>query len=96
MIKGSEQPYLPGRRAWIKVRSYTTAEGMIAGATGTPTSPTALLLARYDAIGRLRLIARSTPPPTAVRRELSERLQPAGPRSPLAREPFLRGVGNSG
>lgn len=54
VIKGGGQPYLPGRRAWIKVRSHTTAEGLIGGVTGTLASPATLLLARYDVLGHLR------------------------------------------
>ncbi|MFE3169224.1 ATP-dependent DNA ligase [Streptomyces sp. NPDC059224] len=77
VLKGSEQRYLPGRRAWIKVRSRTTAEGVIGGVTGPLASPASLLLARYDGAGRLRLIARSTPLPTAVRTDLAGRLRAA-------------------
>ncbi|MET7575297.1 hypothetical protein ABZT04_43635 [Streptomyces sp. NPDC005492] len=46
--------------------------------TGTLKSPATLLLGRYDAIGTLRMIARTTPLPTAVRRDLAHRLVPAG------------------
>jgi hypothetical protein len=35
----------------IKVRSYTTTEGVIGDVTGSLASPTTLLLARYDAVG---------------------------------------------
>ncbi|MEU2289177.1 hypothetical protein ABZ614_46185 [Streptomyces sp. NPDC013178] len=45
-------------------------------------SPAALLLARFDTIGHLRLIARITPLPTGVRRDLGQRLHPAGPDHP--------------
>ncbi len=65
MIKGGGQPYLPGRRAWIKVRSHTTAEGLIGGVTGTLDSQATLLLARYDVLGHRRMIARTTPLSTA-------------------------------
>ncbi|MFE6097762.1 hypothetical protein ACFQ7M_38245 [Streptomyces massasporeus] len=71
VLKGTAQPYLPGKRAWIKVRSRATAEGIIGGVTGELTSPSTLLLGRYDAAGDLRLIARTTPLPTVVRRERS-------------------------
>ncbi|MEU1916197.1 ATP-dependent DNA ligase [Streptomyces massasporeus] len=79
VLKGSEQRYLPGKRAWLKVRSRVTAEGVIGGVTGTLASPASLLLARYDDAGHLRLVARSAPLPTAVRRELAGLLRQAGP-----------------
>lgn len=61
VVKGSKQRYLPGRRAWIKVRAHTTAEGIIAGVTGRLSSPSSLLLARYDGAGRLWLLAAPLP-----------------------------------
>ncbi|MER5297648.1 ATP-dependent DNA ligase, partial [Streptomyces pharetrae] len=33
MVKGLDQPYLPGKRAWIKVRSHITTEALLAGIT---------------------------------------------------------------
>ncbi|PWI15979.1 ATP-dependent DNA ligase [Streptomyces sp. Act143] len=96
VCKGSEQKYLPGKRAWIKVRSRVTAEGVIGGVTGTLASPASLLLARYDHAGRLRLVARSTPLPTAVRRDLAGRLHPAGPDHPWHGRRFSAGWGTRG
>lgn len=93
VLKGSEQRYLPGKRAWIKVRSRMTAEGIIAGVTGAVTSPASLLLARYDDTGRLRLIARTTPLPAAVRRDLGGRLVAAGPDHPWHGRRFSAGWG---
>ncbi|MFD1272407.1 hypothetical protein ACFQ51_12690 [Streptomyces kaempferi] len=75
--KGSEQRYLPGKRTWIRVRSRMTTEVIIAGATGAVTSPASLPPTRYDDTGRLRLIARTTPLPAAVRRDLGGRLRAA-------------------
>ncbi|MFF0092699.1 ATP-dependent DNA ligase [Streptomyces canus] len=93
VLKGSEQRYWPGKRAWIKVRSRVTAEGVIGGVTGTLAAPASLLLARYDDAGRLRLIARSTPLPAAVRRDLAGRLRPAGPEHPWQGRRFSAGWG---
>ncbi|WP_330352000.1 hypothetical protein [Streptomyces chartreusis] len=56
------------------MRARTTAEAVIGGATGAPASPSTLLLARYDDSGRLRLIARTTPRATAVRRAVGAQL----------------------
>ncbi|WP_430378180.1 hypothetical protein [Streptomyces sp. B1-3] len=96
VIKGSEQRYLPGRRAWIKVRSRTTAEGIISGVTGWLSSPSSLLLARYDDVGRLRLIARTTPLTGAARRDLAERLRAAAPDHPWRGVRFSAGWGGRG
>ncbi|MFD5742594.1 hypothetical protein ACFXJM_37730 [Streptomyces massasporeus] len=50
VLKGTAQPYLPGKQAWIKVRSRATAEGIIGGVTGELTSSATLLLGHYDAV----------------------------------------------
>ncbi len=96
VIKGGGQPYLPGKRAWIKVRSHRTAEGLIGGVTGALASPATLLLARYDALGYLRLIARSTPLSTATRRDLALRLHRADSDHPWQGRHFSVGWGTSG
>ncbi|MFJ9729396.1 hypothetical protein ACIRP3_42350 [Streptomyces sp. NPDC101209] len=97
VLKGSEQRYLPGKRAWLKVRSQVTTERIIGGVTGTLAAPASLLLAaRYDDAGRLRLIAPSTPLPTAVRRDLAGRLRPAGPEHPWHGRSFSAGWGTRG
>ncbi|MEV6809687.1 ATP-dependent DNA ligase [Streptomyces sp. NPDC051132] len=82
MAKGLEQPYLPGKRAWIKVRSYVSSEAVLAGITGSLASPQMLLLGRRDAAGRLRMVARTTPLRAADRREIAQRVTPGGPDHP--------------
>ncbi|MGW3311469.1 hypothetical protein ACWDG9_33355 [Streptomyces sp. NPDC001073] len=64
--------------------------------TGTPTGPLTLLLARYDQAGNLRLIARTTPLTTAVRRDLGSRLHPAGAGHPWRGRRFSAGWGTRG
>ncbi|MEU9190062.1 hypothetical protein AB0D14_37130, partial [Streptomyces sp. NPDC048484] len=66
---------------------------MIGAVTGTPTSPSTLLLARYNAAGRLRLMARTTPLATTVRRDLGAQLRPAGPGHPWHGRRFSAGWG---
>ena len=73
-----------------------TAEGIIAVVTGAVTSPASLLLARYDDTGRLRLIARTTPSPAAVRRDLGGRLHVADPDHPWQGRRFSAGWGTRG
>jgi ATP-dependent DNA ligase len=52
--------YQPGRRAWRKLRAKTTTEAIIGGLTGTVSDPETLLLGRYDTVGRLRCVDRTT------------------------------------
>ncbi|MEU2718279.1 hypothetical protein [Streptomyces sp. NPDC007205] len=59
-------------------------------------SPGTLLLARYDGAGRLRLIAGTTPLPTALRRELAQQLPPAGHDHPWHGRRFGAGWGTRG
>lgn len=96
VVKGSEQRYAMGKRGWLKVRARTTAEAVIGGVTGAATSPSTLLLARYDVSGRLRLIARTTPLATAVRRAVGAQLRLAGPEHPWHGRSFSAGWGASG
>ncbi|MGW7356252.1 ATP-dependent DNA ligase [Streptomyces sp. NPDC054802] len=82
VAKGAAQPYRPGRRGWQKYRSRDTAEALIGAVTGTLTRPETVLLGRYTSDGELRLVARSTPAPPALRDQLSDQLHPGGPDHP--------------
>jgi ATP-dependent DNA ligase len=93
VTKGLGQTYRPGERGWWKTRAYATAEGVIGGITGPLHSPQTLLLGRYDGVGDLRLIARSTPLPATVRRDLAQALAPAGPGHPWQGRRFSAGWG---
>ena len=55
---------------------------MIGAVTGPVSSPHTLLLGRYDKAGKLRLVARTTPLNTSVRRDLGRRTEPAGTEHP--------------
>ncbi|WP_318275662.1 hypothetical protein [Streptomyces pharetrae] len=96
MVKGLDQPYLPGKRVWGKVRSHVTSEAVLAGITGSLTSPQTLLLGRYDTAGHLRLVARTTPLRTADRREIAQRVIPGGPEHPWRGRRFSVGWGTRG
>ncbi|MFH8620114.1 hypothetical protein ACH4E8_34235 [Streptomyces sp. NPDC017979] len=74
----------------------TTAEGLIGGVTGTLASPATLLLARYGALGNLRMIARTIPLSTAVRRDLAQQLQRADADHPWQGRHFSAGWGTRG
>ncbi|OIV39359.1 ATP-dependent DNA ligase [Mangrovactinospora gilvigrisea] len=96
VAKGAEQPYRPGARGWLKIRSRSSAEALIAGTTGSRSAPASLLVARYDDTGRLRLVARTTPLPPAARRDLGARLTPAGAEHPWHGRHFSAGWGGRG
>ncbi|MEV7889927.1 ATP-dependent DNA ligase [Streptomyces sp. NPDC002817] len=96
LVKGLDQAYQPGSRGWIKVRSHITSEAVIGGVTGTAAGPLTLLLARYDEAGDLRLIARSTPLTTVVRRDLGSRLHPDDAGHPWHGRRFSAGWGTRG
>jgi ATP-dependent DNA ligase len=93
--KGSEQKYTPGYRGWVKVRSRHSAEAVIGAVTGLVPRPSALLLGRYDAAGRLRLVARTTPLPGGLAQRIGERLVVAGSEHPWFRARFSAGWGRS-
>ncbi|MFF8842060.1 DUF2188 domain-containing protein [Streptomyces sp. NPDC015127] len=82
VAKGLGQAYEPGRRGWQKYRSRHTAEAVVGAVTGTLKRPESVLLGRYDAGGELRLVARSTPLPAALRSELGGLFTAAGPDHP--------------
>lgn len=82
VLRLGRRPYRPGERELVKVRAYDTAEAVIAGVTGPLNAPVTLLLGRYDRAGRLRLTARTTPLPAAMRREVAARLVPGCPDHP--------------
>ncbi|MFD5111773.1 ATP-dependent DNA ligase [Streptomyces sp. NPDC058391] len=84
VVKTADGSCLPGERggSWGKIRAYDTAEGVIAGVTGRPHSPTTLLLGRHDSAGRLRLVARTTPLAAVDRAQVGPLLTPVGPGHP--------------
>ncbi|GAB2622804.1 hypothetical protein GCM10027168_63490 [Streptomyces capparidis] len=70
------------RRGWLKIRSRHTTEALIGAITGHPTHPTTLLLGRWDTVGLLRLVARTTPLTDTVAGDVARVLAPAGPSHP--------------
>ena len=80
VIKPLRSRYQPGKRGWRKLRRRHTTEAIIAGVIGTLHEPGVLLLARYDADGRLRYAGRTSPLPPAARRELAPLLTQSGNR----------------
>jgi ATP-dependent DNA ligase len=69
---------------WWKYKLKTTTEALIAGLTGTVTSPSTLLLGRRDARGRLRFVGRTSALTAPQRLEITKMATPitAGVRHP--------------
>jgi ATP-dependent DNA ligase len=95
MIKDPGSRYRPGERGWQKLRTRTTAEGIIGAVTGTVHAPKSLLFGRLDPAGRLQLIARSTPLSRPASAELGVALRPAGQEHPWYGRRFSAGWGAS-
>lgn len=91
VIKDPASRYRPGARGWDKLRARTTAEAVIGAVTGTPRSPTSLLLGRFDNAGRLRMVGRTTPLHRSAAAELGGVLRPAGPEHPWYGRQFSGG-----
>lgn len=91
MIKDPASRYRPGVRGWAKVRARTTTEAVIGAVTGTPRSPTSLLLGRFDTAGGLRMVGRTTPLHRGAAAELGSVLRPAGPEHPWNGRRFFGG-----
>lgn len=94
VVKGLAQRYMPGRRGWLKVRARASAEAVVAAVTGPVSAPSTLLLGRWDADGRLRFIARTTPLSPAARRELGALLYPGDEAHPWMGRRFSAGWGS--
>ncbi|WP_308307687.1 ATP-dependent DNA ligase [Streptomyces sp. ISL-10] len=82
VIKGLRQRYVPGARAWFKVRRRETTEAVIGAVTGSLAQPQLLVLGRYDADHRLRPVGRTTPLRPDAARQLADHLTAYGPGHP--------------
>ncbi|MFP1629894.1 ATP-dependent DNA ligase [Streptomyces sp. 5K101] len=82
VIKGLRQRYVPGARAWFKVRRRETTEAVIGAVTGSLARPQLLVLGRYDTDHRLRPVGRTTPLRPDAARQLADHLTTSGPGHP--------------
>ncbi|WP_225636721.1 ATP-dependent DNA ligase [Streptomyces solaniscabiei] len=94
VVKGLAQKYQPTRRGWIKVRARASAEALVASVTRRVAAPSTLLLGRYDALGRLRFVARTAPLSASARQEVGGLIYPGRRDAPVAREALLRRMGH--
>lgn len=85
VVKSRAGRYRPGvRGSWYKVRRRATTEAIIGGITGSFRRPQVLLLGRFDAIGRLRLVGKTVPLKSAVAAEVADQLMAADTDHPWA------------
>jgi ATP-dependent DNA ligase len=77
VAKGANTRYAPGRREWLKVKSWETTEVIAGGVIGTLDKPSQLVAGRYRD-GELVVVGRTSPLSPAQSAELAAVLQPAG------------------
>ncbi|HEY8281728.1 MAG TPA: non-homologous end-joining DNA ligase [Leifsonia sp.] len=75
VAKGADQPYLGGRRDWVKVRHRDTFELVAGAVTGSLSDPGELILGRYID-GELRIVGRTTPVKPGAVAALRRQLRP--------------------
>jgi ATP-dependent DNA ligase len=82
IIKGTDQPYTPGVRSWLKLKHRETIE-IVCGAVIGPITQPSEVVAGLILDGELRIVGRSAPLKTADARELARWLRP-----PLSAHPW--------
>lgn len=81
VAKGLGTRYAPGRREWLKVKSWETTEVVAGGVIGPIERPSQLVAGRYRD-GELVVVGRSTPLSPAQAAELAAALRPAAADHP--------------
>jgi ATP-dependent DNA ligase len=81
VAKGAGTRYAPGRREWVKVKSWETTEVIAGGVIGSLDRPSQLVAGRYRD-GELVVVGRTSPLAPAAAEELAAVLQPAGDDHP--------------
>jgi ATP-dependent DNA ligase len=77
VVKGAGTRYAPGRREWLKVKSWETTEVVAGGVIGPIGAPSQLVAGRYRD-GELVVVGRTSPLSPAQSAELAAVLSPAG------------------
>jgi hypothetical protein len=70
VVKATTGPYVGGRRGWWKYKYRDTVEAIIGGISGSLTWPKRLILGRYTASGRFRVMGRTGPLPETSRADV--------------------------
>ncbi|WP_029430598.1 ATP-dependent DNA ligase [Blastococcus sp. URHD0036] len=81
VAKGAGTRYAPGRREWVKVKSWETTEVIAGGIIGSLDRPSQLVAGRYRD-GELVVVGRTSPLTPAAAEELAAVLAPAGDEHP--------------
>jgi ATP-dependent DNA ligase len=81
VAKGVGSRYAPGRREWLKVKSWETTEVLTGGVIGPIGAPSQLVAARYRD-GELVVVGRTSPLSPRQSAELAAVLTPASPDHP--------------
>jgi ATP-dependent DNA ligase len=81
VAKGANTRYAPGRREWLKVKSWETTEVLAGGVIGTLAQPSQLVAGRFRD-GELVVVGRTSPLSPAQSAELAAVLSPAGSDHP--------------
>ena len=81
VAKGAASRYAPGRREWLKVKSWETTEVLAGGVIGPIERPSQLVAARYRA-GELVVVGRTSPLSPRQSAELASVLRPADDAHP--------------
>jgi ATP-dependent DNA ligase len=81
VAKGAGTRYAPGRREWLKVKSWETTEVLAGGVIGPIDRPSQLVAGRYRD-GELVVVGRTSPLSPAQSAEVAAVLAPAGPDHP--------------
>jgi ATP-dependent DNA ligase len=81
VAKGAGTRYAPGRRDWLKVKSWETTEVLAGGVIGPIERPSQLVVGRYRD-GELVVVGRTSPLSPQQAEELAAVLTPAGPGHP--------------
>ena len=84
VVKGAGTRYAPGRREWLKVKSWESTEVVAGGVIGPIGRPSQLVAGRYRD-GELVVVGRTSPLNAQQAAELAAVLTPAGREPPVAR-----------
>ena len=76
VAKGQAQPYMPGRRGWLKVRHRHGAEAVVGAVVGRLVVPERLVLGAFDDAGVLRVVGSTGPLGAGSARAVGAMLSP--------------------